>query len=120
MMSEHEYEEWFDKYLGDVESTLKTENTSQISNIPRPFNAKRWAGINVIILILALLGSLLFAGYNSVHPQWYFEWGCNALLNMFFGLLVSLLIFIYTNLRERNITYYTDVCLLYTSDAADD
>lgn len=42
--------------------------------------------------------------------------GNNALLNISFDLLVSQRIFIYTNLRDSNIAYYSDVIPLFKKD----
>lgn len=109
MMTDHEYKEWFAKYLGDVESPHGSDNDSLISNIPRPFKSRNWMIINSLILLITFVGSLFLSWLNSCESKWYYEWGYNALLNISFGLLVSILIFIYTNLRDRNIAYYSDV-----------
>jgi|GEM_PF-3789861 len=107
-MTEREYEDWFAKYLGDVESTDDTKN-SPLLNAPKPFKATKWTKINIVALTASFIISLLFAYLNSIYNQWLMNWISNALLNLSLGLLVSLFIFIFTNIRERNIAYYSDI-----------
>jgi hypothetical protein len=114
-MSEAEYEEWFDKYLGDVESLDSDNQNSRLPNIPKPFNKKKWLYINGIILLITITTSFALAFCFEYYNSWIVEWASNALLNLSLGLIASLIIFTYTNHRDRNIAYYTDVLpLLHT------
>ena len=108
-LSEPEYKEWYAKYLGDVESLNGSQHTSPLLNIPKLFNRKKWVVIHVVLLLVGIAASFTFALINSSCSHWTYEWFSNAFLNMSFGLVVSLLIFIFTNHKERNIAFYGDV-----------
>ena len=42
MTSEHDYEEWYQKYLGDIESVLDYEpERSPYTNTPKPFSQRK-------------------------------------------------------------------------------
>ena len=108
MMTECEYEEWFEKNFADIEDE-SLGNDIFISNIPRKFNPKAWTIINLVVFAITMTASFIFSMYNSIYHFWVLEWIGNAMLSISFGLIVSLLVLFYTNIRERNISYYTDV-----------
>lgn len=109
MFTESEYEEWFHKYLGDVESPFQSEIHSPLENIPKPFNNKKWTKILLLSFLLSLALSLLLSWENAQYNKWILSWLSEALLNISLGLLVSIFIFAFTNSRDRNIAYYTDI-----------
>ena len=107
-MTESEYEEWFKKYLSNIE-TIDNEfliQKSQLKNMPKPFNIKKWVRWNTVVLMVSLILSFLAAAING---SWLYSWISNAFLNLAFGMIVSLIIFVFTNLRERNVIYLTDI-----------
>lgn len=108
-MTEHEYKEWFQKYLGEVESLTDSQQDSPFANAPKPFNNHNWILINVFLLIVSLVSSIVFAWLNSLYSIWFYSWLDEAFLSISLGLLVTLLVFYFTNSRERNIIYYTDI-----------
>ena len=108
-MSEAEYEEWFDKYLGDVESLNNPNQNSCLLNIPKPFNKEKWFYINGILLLITITSSFTLAFVFEYYKIWIIEWTSNALLNLSLGLIASFIIFTYTNHLNRNIAFYTDV-----------
>ena len=108
-MNEHEYKEWFSKYLGDIESLNNPDIQSPLQNCPKPFNAKKWLLINSISLVLTLGVSLFFGYVDAINSYWIYSWISNALLNLSFGLIVSLFILIFTNQRDKNISFYNDI-----------
>lgn len=108
-MTEYEYEEWFNKWLGDIESLDKSIPNSPFANAPKPFNNRVWLSVNLASFIFALLLSLLFSYLDSVFKLWILSWLNNAFLSISFGLLVSSEIFVYTNLRETNVQYYNEI-----------
>lgn len=71
MMMDHEYIEWFAKYLDDVEGPRGSDNDSLISNIPRPFISRNWMIINSLILLITFVGSLFISWLNSCESKWY-------------------------------------------------
>lgn len=108
-MTEHEYEDWFAKYLGDVESLDSLDNNSCLQNIPKPFKRKKWIITNVICLAFTLVLSLFFAFLFEKFDFWLYDWANTALQSIFFGLVISIFFFIFTNQRDRNIAFYSDV-----------
>lgn len=108
-LTEDEYKEWFIALLGDIESLDKVKQNSPFANVPKPFDSRRWYIVNGLSLLICLVLSMVFAYLNSAFDKWYFSWLENATLSISLGLLVSLVIFIFTNLRERNVVYYTDI-----------
>ncbi len=108
-MEENEYEEWFEKYLGNIESLDKDWQKSPLNNVPKPFNSKKWFWINCAALLFSLFLSLLFSFLFDNNCFWLFQWLANAFLNLSLGLLVGFFIFIFTNQRDSNIMFYTDV-----------
>lgn len=109
-MTEHEYEEWFDKYLGNVESLSKQGiEKSPLSCVPKPLNRMRWICISSIGLILCGGVSCLLAWLYEVFNHWLLNWCSNALLNFCIGIIASLFIMIYTNAKEKNIASYSDI-----------
>jgi hypothetical protein len=108
-LTEHEYKEWFDKWLRDIESLDNSNQNSPFANAPKPFNSRKWFVINAVLLLFTLLLSLTFSYFNNIYKIWLLSWFDNAFLNILLGLMVSLLIFTFTNLRERNVLYYSDI-----------
>lgn len=109
-MTESEYEAWFDKYLGDIESLNKTDvGKSPLSRIPEPLNRKAWIIIATIDLVGALVASGLIAWLYEITGFWLFNWISNAFLSLSLGIVASLIIMLYTNAKERNISFYSDI-----------
>ena len=109
-MNEHEYEQWFEMYLGDVESPYSEySELSPFKNIPKPLKKKIWLWVLLISLIILILSSLLFSFLYSICNHWYLDWISNALLSFLIGIVSSVLILIYTNSAEKNISFYSDV-----------
>ena len=40
---------------------------------------------------------------------WFFNWISNTFLSLSLGVVASLLIMVYTNARERNVAFYSDI-----------
>ena len=108
-MTEREYEDWFEKYLGDIESLDKTRFKSPLLNIPKPFNGKKWIVFHVIVLISSVVLSFVLAYISSICGKWFYEWFSNAFLNLSLGLVASLILLLYTNHRDRNVAFYSDI-----------
>lgn len=108
-MTEKEYEDWFERYLGDVENTNSINDKSIISNKPKKINMKIWYTCLWILFIASLIISftLMLIKNNNIE-LWYLDWISNALLNISFGVLVSIIFSYFTILREKNITYYNE------------
>lgn len=119
-ISEHAYEEWFDKYLGNIESLDKAHPKSPLQNMPKPYSPQKWICVNMTSCLLTLAASLLFA-YLSVSNdnQWLLNWVSGALLNLSLGLIASFMILAYTNRRDQNTVFYTDIIPLLTQRYAD-
>lgn len=109
-MTEAEYEAWFDKYLRDVESLNKTGvEKSPLSRIPKPLNRKAWMIVCVIGLVASMAISCLFSWIYEVKCLWFFNWVSNTFLSLSLGVSASLLIMVYTNAKERNVAFYSDI-----------
>lgn len=109
-MTEHEYEQWFEMYLGDIESPYSDySELSPLKNIPKPLKKKKWLWILLISLIILILSSLTFSYLYSINNHWYCDWISNALLSFLIGIVSSVLILIYTNSAEKNISFYSDI-----------
>lgn len=109
-MTEAEYEAWFDKYLRDIESLNKTDvGKSPLSRIPKPLNRKAWMIVCIIGLVASMAISCLFSWIYEMKGLWFFNWISNAFLSLSLGVVASLLIMVYTNARERNVAFYSDI-----------
>ena len=90
-MTEHEYEEWFNKYLGEVES-LHSDSSKQgvLSFIPRKLHRWRWiAGCLLALIILTVL-SVYLARCYELSNFWLLSWISNVLLSFSIGLIASI------------------------------
>ena len=62
MTSEHDYEEWYQKYLGDIESVLDYEpERSPYTNTPKPFSQRKmliWCTVLFFFLFWVLFSVL--------------------------------------------------------------
>ena len=107
-MTEHEYEEWFNKYLGEVES-LHSDSSKQgvLSFIPRKLHRWHW----IVSCLLALAISTFLSLYLSYHYElsdfWLLSWSSNALLSFSIGLIASIFLMLYTNACNRNVGFYS-------------
>lgn len=109
-MNEHEYEKWFEIYLGNIESPYSDySQLSPFKNIPKPLKKKKWLWALLISLIILIISSLAFSYFYSNDNHWYYDWISNALLNFLIGIISSVLILIYTNSAEKNISFYSDI-----------
>jgi hypothetical protein len=109
-LTEVEYEAWFDKYLGNVESLDKVDiDKSPLSRIPKPLKRKKWIIVAVFGLLICLVGSCLLSWVYEITCFWLWNWISNALLSFSLGIVASLLIMIYTNAKERNVAFYSDI-----------
>lgn len=109
-MTEREYEAWFNKYLGDVES-LDSEDSlnSPFANAPSPVNERRWKRILIVLLISLTLVSAVSSMISSYSQDWLPAWISTISSNFSIGVIASLFLMIYTEKRERNINFYSDV-----------
>ncbi len=109
-MTEHEYEVWFDKYLSVVETLDKADvGKSPLSRIPKPLNRKAWIAACAIGLLVCMAISCLLSWAYESSCLWLLSWISNAFLNLSLGIVASLLIMAYTNARERNVAFYSDI-----------
>ncbi len=108
-MTEREYETWFDENLKGIESLRSKNDHSPFLNIPRPFHRKSWLIVNITLLSICLIGSYILGYLENAYPNWNLLWFSNALLNLSIGLAASLVILTFSNHRERNIAFYSDV-----------
>ena len=109
-MTEAEYEAWFDKYLRDIESLNKIDvGRSPLSRIPKPLNRKTWMIVCIIGLVVSMAISCLFSWIYEMKGLWFFNWISNTFLSLSLGVVASLLIMGYTNARERNVAFYSDI-----------
>lgn len=104
-MTESEYKEWFNTYLGDVETGFETNLDSPILNAPKLFNFWKWFIILSAITFVSIGLSALF----YFLPQAKIEWLSNACLSIGTGIIASIIILIFTQAREKNITYLNDI-----------
>lgn len=110
MLTESEYEAWFDKYLSNVETLDKADvGKSPLSRIPKPLNRKAWMIVCIIGLVASMAISCLFSWIYELKFLWFFNWISNAFLSLSLGVVASLLIMMYTNARERNVAFYSDI-----------
>lgn len=110
MTKEHQYEEWFEKYFGDVESPYSSDlENSPFVNTPKPFRVNLMIGICSgfagAVVVLSCLLSYIFTHDGC----WFTNWASNALLNLSIGIVASIILMFYSNLRERNIAFYSDI-----------
>lgn len=108
-MTEHEYEDWFDKYLGHIESLDSEESRESIfEHIPHQFDRRKWIkGFGISLLILLALSCLLEFLYVK-YSFWLLTWTSNALLNLSIGVIASLILLLYTGIKERNAAFYAE------------
>ena len=107
-MKEHEYEEWFDKYLGKIESLDSKESKESIlSFIPKKFNKKCWIISCSVALIVTIVASIYLAYRYDKANVWYLNWGYNVCLSFSIGLIASVVLMLYTNVESKNIGFYT-------------
>lgn len=112
-MSEHEYEEWFDKYLSEIES-LHSASSKQgiLSFIPRKLHRGHWIVGCLLALGISTALSVCFAYYYEQSDFWILNWGSNVLLSFSIGLIASILLMFYTNACDRNVGFYSDAISL--------
>lgn len=109
-MNEHEYEEWFGKYLGDVETLDKQgKEDSPFAYIPKPLRRIRWLVLCIISLVMSAGISLRMAFLYETTHFWLWNWLSNALLSLSIGLVASIFVMIYTNIRDKNIAFYSEI-----------
>ena len=109
-MNEHNYEQWFEMYLGNIESPYSSDFEQSIfKNTPKPLKKKIWLWTMLISLVILIILSLIFSYLYSINNHWYCDWISNALLNFLIGIVSSILILIYTNSAEKNISFYSDI-----------
>lgn len=84
MTSEHDYEEWYQKYLGDIESVLDYEpERSPYTNTPKPFSQRKMLIWCTVLIFLSLLGSFFCSlSYESFH-HWILSWFSNIFFELF-------------------------------------
>lgn len=105
MSFENEYEQWFEENLSEVESPLEYEHNSIFLNKPKKFKSYIWFIINFISILVCLVGSFILIYYDNKIMLWI----SNLLLSISSGLIASLIILAFTNLREKNISYYEEI-----------
>lgn len=98
--------EWNEKYLSGIFSIYDRSLVSPIKNIPRPYNATFWKKLNVAFLIGGALISFFFAALNHMFENWILDWVSNLFLNLSLGMLASLIILMYTDRKQENISFY--------------
>lgn len=109
-MTEYEYEEWFEKYLGQVETLDKQgKENSPFAYIPKPLRRIRWLILCIISLVVSTGISLGMAALYEKFYFWLWNWISNAMLSLSIGLVASIIIMIYTNIRDKNIVFYSDI-----------
>lgn len=108
-MTEHEYEEWFDKYLGEVEGgNSDSAKHGILSFIPRKLHRGYWIAGCLLALTFSTVLSVYLAYRYELSNFWILNWGSNALLSFSIGLIASILLMFYTNTCNRNIGFYSD------------
>lgn len=109
-MTEHEYEEWFDKKLGNIESLSKSlEADSPFLYAPTALKRGKWIFVCAISFLGCLFGSWFMAYIYQAINYWIWNWLSNLLLNFSIGLIASIAIMSYTNTRDKTIAFYTDI-----------
>ncbi|MCH5260772.1 MAG: hypothetical protein J1F18_13500 [Lachnospiraceae bacterium] len=109
-MTEHEYEEWFEENLSEIESLDKADiSNSPFAYVPRPLRRKRWLIFGIIGLVISLGTSFGLSLLYETADFWIWNWLSNAFLSLAFGLIASLIILSYTNLRDKNVAFYSDI-----------
>lgn len=110
MTSEHDYEEWYQKYLGDIESVLDYEpERSPYTNTPKPFSQRKMLIWCTVLIFLSLLGSFFCSlSYESFH-HWILSWFSNIFLSFSIGLVASIVLLIFTTIKDRNSAFYSDI-----------
>ena len=98
---ERTYEEWFEKYLGDVENIDRMEDPSPLRHQPRTF--KFWIWIILLSISIVICGIVSFIIYDV------YEWLSNLMLNFSAGLFASLILLCFTTSKDKNINYANDV-----------
>ena len=110
MTSEHDYEEWFQKYLGNIESIYDYDvKHSPFTNTPKPFSRQKMlirCGILVIIFLLISFGcSFFYEHFNS----WILSWFSNIAMSFSIGLVASIVLLAFTAIKDRNSAFYADI-----------
>lgn len=107
-MTEHEYEEWFNKYLGEVES-LHSDSSKQgvLSFIPRKLHRWHWIVSCLFALTISTFLSVYLAYHYELSNHWVLSWSSNALLSFSIGLIASIFLMLYTNACNRNVGFYS-------------
>lgn len=109
-MTDSEYKEWFKENLGDIESLYNADvGSSPFAYVPRPLRRGRWLILCVVGLIFSLGISFGLAFLYEAKNFWFVNWCSNAFLNLAFGLTASLIVLSYTNLRDKNVAFYSDI-----------
>ena len=106
LTSEHDYEEWFQKYLGNIESVYDYDpKRSPYSNTPKPFDKKSmmfWCGILIIIFLLISFFCSLFYEYSNF---WILSWFSNISMSFSIGLVASIVLLAFNTIRTGKTTY---------------
>ncbi len=98
--NKREYQEWFEEHLGEVESLNMSGDNSILRHQPKVLKFKWW--------IFALIAGILVCGLVSYFTYTVVPWLSNLLLNLSAGILASLILLIFTNLKDKNINYAND------------
>lgn len=110
LTSEHDYKEWFQKYLGNIESVYDYDpKRSPYSNTPKPFDKKNmmfWCGILIIIFLLISFFCSLFYEYSNF---WVLSWFSNISMSFSIGLVASIVLLAFTAIKDRNSAFYADI-----------
>lgn len=102
---ENEYEEWFDKYLSEIESPHMANEHTPFLNAPRLFNAKKYMVLLSLGMIVSAILSFVFAGFDCKYSGWL----SGIFSNLLIGLVGGLILLIYTNSKERTRAFYRHI-----------
>lgn len=101
-MNKKEYHDWFDKYLGDVETDFQTNLQSPLLHAPKPFKLWRWLIVLITLTVISLMGSFLIDVFTNL------KWISNVLANIGAGLIASIIILLFSTSKEKNIEYMSE------------
>ena len=107
---ETEYKDFFAKYLANIETPYNPDvDKSPLSRIPKPLDREKWIILCIYGLVGCLVSSFLLSLFYDTTNCWLLNWFSNALLSLSLGIAASLLIMAYTNAREKNVAFYSDI-----------
>ena len=110
LTSEHDYEEWFQKYLGDVESPLDSiPEESPYTNTPKPFSQRKMIFWCTVLVTLFLLLSFICSYFYERFSFWFLNWISNLSMSFSIGLVASIVLLIFTTIKDRNAAFYSDI-----------